>query len=90
MKGISFSRFLGLFMVMFAMFSMSVFANNKDYYSKTTVKAVGEGKVYVKYKAAAEAPEYATESEAVSDKSAVCRMPVLHQRETVCRNCRHE
>lgn len=75
MKGISFSRFLGLFMVMFAMFSMSVFANNKDYYSKTTVKAVGEGKVYVKYKAAAEAPEYATESEAVSEKDSQSEAP---------------
>ena len=40
-------RFLGLFVVMLTMFSMSALANNnKDYYSKVTAGAVGEGKVY--------------------------------------------
>jgi len=40
-------RFLGLFVVMLTMFSMSALANNKDYYSKATATAVGSGKVYV-------------------------------------------
>ena len=53
-------------MVMFTMFSMSALANNKDYYSKATATAVGEGKVYVNYKSESNAPEYATESSAQS------------------------
>lgn len=57
---------LSLMMVMFTMFSMSAFANNKDYYSKITAKAVGEGKVYVSYKNETNAPEYAAESSAES------------------------
>ena len=64
MKGISFTRFKSLFVVMFTMFGMSAFANN--YYSRATAKAVGEGKVYVSYKSAAEEPEYDAESFAES------------------------
>lgn len=60
------TRLLSLFMVMFTMFSMSALANNKDYYSKATATAVGEGKVYVNYKSESNAPEYATESSAQS------------------------
>ena len=63
-----FSRLLSLFMVMFTMFSLSAFANNSDYYSKATAKAVGSGKVYVSFKSATDAPEYATESSAISGK----------------------
>ena len=61
------SRLLGLFMVMFTMFSLSAFAGS-SYYSKVNVKAVGAGKVYVKYGSAANAPDYATESSATSGK----------------------
>jgi hypothetical protein len=53
-------------MVMFTMFSVSAFAGNKDYYSKITAKAVGEGKVYVSYKNQADAPNYTAESSAES------------------------
>lgn len=59
-------RFLGLFVVMLTMFSMSALATNKDYYSKITAKAVGEGKVYVSYKNQASSPTYAAESSAQS------------------------
>lgn len=68
MKMSKFSRLLSLFMVMFTMFSLSAFANNSDYYSKATAKAVGSGKVYVSFKSATDAPEYATESSALSGK----------------------
>ena len=61
------TRFLSLFIVMFTMFSLSAFAGS-SYYSKVTVKAVGAGKVYVKYGSAANAPDYATESSATSGK----------------------
>ena len=61
-----FTRLLSLMMVMFTMFSVSAFASNKDYYSKITAKAVGEGKVYVSYKNKADAPNYAAESSAES------------------------
>ncbi|MBR6140514.1 MAG: PCMD domain-containing protein [Bacteroidaceae bacterium] len=61
-----FTRLLSLMMVMFTMFSVSAFASNKDYYSKITAKAVGEGKVYVSYKNQADAPNYAAESSAES------------------------
>lgn len=48
---------------MLTMFSMSALAdNNKNYSSKITAKAVGEGKVYVSYKNQASSPQYATES----------------------------
>ena len=58
-------RLLSLFVVMFTMFSMSAIASN--YYSKTTAKAVGAGKVYVCYKNPANQPEYASESTAIND-----------------------
>lgn len=61
------SRLLSLFMVMFTMFSVPSFAGS-SYYSKVTVKAVGEGKVYAKYGSAANAPDYAAESSATSGK----------------------
>jgi hypothetical protein len=62
-----FTRLLSLFMVMFTMFSMSALANNnKDYYSKATATAVGEGKVYVSYNNQAATPDYAAESTAQS------------------------
>jgi len=59
-------RPLSLFVVMFTMFSMSAFANNSDYFSKITAKAVGGGKVYVSYSNEADTPEYAAESSAES------------------------
>ena len=59
------TRLLSLFMVMFTMFSVSAFAAS-SYYSKVTVKAVGAGKVYVKYNAADNNPAYATEVSATS------------------------
>ncbi len=61
-----FTRLFSLMMVMFTMFSVSAFANNKDYYSKITAKAVGEGKVYVSYKNQTNAPNYTAESSAES------------------------
>ncbi len=64
---VKFIRLLSLTMVMFTMFSMSAFAGS-SYYSKVTVKAVGAGKVYVKYGSAANNPDYATESSATSGK----------------------
>ena len=55
-------RFLGLFVLMLTMFSMSALANNnKDYYSKVTAKAVGGGKVYVSQNQT-NSPHYATDS----------------------------
>ena len=63
MKGL---KFLSLIVVMFTMFSVSAFASNKDYYSRITAKAVGEGKVYVSYKNQSKTPEYASESIAES------------------------
>lgn len=59
-------RLFSLFVVMFTMFGMSAFANNSDYFSKITAKAVGEGKVYVSFKNEAAEPEYASESSAES------------------------
>ena len=59
-------RLFSLFVVMFTMCSMSAFANNSDYFSKITAKAVGEGKVYVSFKDEAAEPEYALESSAES------------------------
>ena len=64
---LKFIRLLSLTMVMFTMFSMSAFAGS-SYYSKVTVKAVGAGKVYVKYNAADSNPAYATEASATSGK----------------------
>ena len=61
------TRLLSLFMVMFAMFSVSAFAGS-SYYSKVTVKAVGAGKVYVKYNSADNNPAYNTEASATSGK----------------------
>ena len=64
-------RFLGLFVVMLTMFCTSALANNdKDYYSKITAKAVGEGKVYVSYNTTANpsASQYASTSSAESGK----------------------
>ena len=55
-------------MVMSTMFSMSALAGGSSYYSKVTVKAVGEGKVYAKYGSAASSPSYAAESSATSGK----------------------
>lgn len=64
MKSLRFLRFSSLIVVMFTMFSMSTFASN--YYSKATATAVGEGKVYVRYKSTTDTPELATESSAES------------------------
>lgn len=62
-------RFSGLFVLMLTMFSMSTLANNdKDYYSKITTKAVGEGKVYVSINSQTNSPTYVTESSAESGK----------------------
>ena len=68
MKQNKLMRLQSLLVVMLTMFSMSAMANNKDYYSKVTVKAVGDGKVYVSYNAEAQSPEYKTESSAESGK----------------------
>lgn len=63
------TRLLGLFMVMFTMFSVSAMAgNDKDYYSKATATAVGEGKVYVSYNNTAATPNYTAEASAESGK----------------------
>ena len=53
-------------MVMSTMFSMKAFALSSSYYSKVTVKAVGEGKVYAKYGSAATSYSYSTESSSTS------------------------
>lgn len=58
-------RFLGLFVVMLTMFSMSALANN-NYYSKVSTEAVGIGKVYVNYNTTTTAPNYTYTSEASS------------------------
>ena len=69
MKQNKLMRLQSLLVVMLTMFSMSAMAgSNKDYYSKVTVKAVGDGKVYVSYKTEAQSPEYKTESSAESGK----------------------
>ena len=60
------SRLLGLFVVMFTMCLPSLAGSNKDYYSKVTANAVGEGKVYVSYKNQANEPDYAAVSSAES------------------------
>lgn len=62
------TRLLSLFVVMFTMFSMSAFAGGSSYYSKATVNAVGNGKVYVKYNATDNNPAYAAEVSATSGK----------------------
>ncbi len=59
-------RLLSLMMVMSTMFSMKAFAVSSSYYSKVTVKAVGEGKVYAKYGSAATSFSYSTESSSTS------------------------
>lgn len=71
------TRLLSLFMVMFTMFSMSALANNnnKDYYSKATATAVGEGKVYVSYNNTADTPNYAAEAFAESGKDTQSSAP---------------
>lgn len=70
------TRLLGLFMVMFTMFSVSAVAgSNKDYYSKATAKAVGEGKVYVSYNNTAATPNYAAEASAESGKDSQSSEP---------------
>ena len=61
------ARLLSLMMVMFTMFSMSAYAGS-SYYSKVTAKAVGAGKVYVKYVSTEDPTNYATESSATSGK----------------------
>ena len=38
---------LSLFLSLFMLFQLQAFANNKDYYSKATATASGQGKVYV-------------------------------------------
>ena len=69
MKQNKLMRLQSLLVVMLTMFSMSAMAgSNKDYYSKVTVKAVGDGKVYVSYKTEAQSPEYKTEASAESGK----------------------
>ena len=65
---LKFTRLLSLLMVMFSMFSTSAFAVSSNYYSKVTVKAVGEGKVYANYNVTTSSPTYATESSATSGK----------------------
>lgn len=61
-------RLLSLMVVMFTMFSVSAFAVSSNYYSKVTVKAVGEGKVYANYNVTTSSPTFATESSATSGK----------------------
>lgn len=70
-------RFIGLFVLMLTMFSMSALATNKDYYSKITAKAVGEGKVYVSYNTQTNpsASQYAAESSAQSGKDSQSSAP---------------
>ena len=60
------SRLFSLIVVMFTMFSLSAFAGS-SYYSKVTVKAVGAGKVYVKYGSGDTSFSYATETSASSN-----------------------
>ena len=62
------SRFLSLFVVMFTMCLPSFADNNTYYYSSVTVRASGEGKVYVKYGSEASPTEYALECTAKSEK----------------------
>lgn len=64
---LKFTRLFCLFVVMFAMFSISAFASS-SYYSKTTAKAIGVGKVYVKYGSEEKSPAYKTEISATSGK----------------------
>ena len=62
------TRLLSLFVVMFTMFSFSAYAGS-SYYSKVTAKAVGNGKVYVKYGSAEASPTFnSTEASASSGK----------------------
>ncbi len=62
------TRLLSLFMVMFTMFSFSAYAGS-SYYSKVTAKAVGNGKVYIKYGSAEASPTFnSTEASASSGK----------------------
>lgn len=62
-------RFLGLFVVMLTMFSMSALAGNNTYYSKATANAVGNGKVYVS-KTQATPSTYNTTSSATNSEEA--------------------
>ena len=67
MKKLNLLRRLSVFVVMFALGSLTAMAANyKDFYSKVTVKSTGHGKVYISYKEKAETPEYADESTAES------------------------
>lgn len=66
MKRVDLLKILGLFVVMFTMSGLSAYANNSNYYSKATAKAVGEGTVYVSYASESDAPEYASEYSAES------------------------
>lgn len=62
------TRLLSLFVVMFTMFSFSAYAGS-SYYSKVTAKAVGNGKVYIKYGSAEASPTFnSTEASASSGK----------------------
>lgn len=62
-------KLLSLFVVMFTMFSFSAYAGSSSYYSKVTAKAVGNGKVYVKYGSAEASPTFnSTEASASSGK----------------------
>ena len=63
---LKFTRFLSLVVVMFTMSSFSAYAAGSSYYSKVTAKAVGNGKVYVKYGSAASSQAYAATSSASS------------------------
>lgn len=63
-----FTRLFSLMMVMFTMFNLSAFAGS-SYYSKVTAKAVGNGKVYVKYGSAETSPTFnSTEASASSGR----------------------
>ena len=66
---LKFTRFLSLVVVMFTMSSFSAYAAGSSYYSKVTAKAVGNGKVYVKYGSKEASPTFnSTEASASSGK----------------------